>query len=219
MFTQVAPHCLAEQRTLWLQLLLLSFFILLLILILIDVCIHKMRTKERKQEQPNLIQLEMEQMDETLIPEKRKRVYDAIVFYNFDSEENFVVGRLLPELEENRNFKLCFHSKDFTPGRKIKDNIKDAIEDSNSAIIVMFQGFVDSMWCKEEFTHCYIENMKDESFNLFVIMMQSADTLVNLSNDMRTFFETKTYLQINDPGLFAKLATHWKTRGIQIMRV
>ena len=119
-------------------------------------------------------------------------------------KENFVVDRLLPELEGNKNCKLCFHSRDFTPGRRIKDNIDEAIEGSNSAIIVMSQGFVDSMWCKEEFTHCYIENMKEESFNLFVIMMQPADTLVNLSNDMRTFFDTKTYLQINDPELFSK---------------
>ena len=67
---------------------------------------------------------------------------------------------------------------------------------------------MDSMWCKEEFTHCYIENMKDESFNLFVIMMQPVDTLVNISNYMKTFFANKTYLDVNDPELFSKLAAH-----------
>ena len=64
------------------------------------------------------------------------------------------------------------------------------------------------MWGQEEFTHCYLENMKDESFHLFVIMMQAADTLINISNYMKTFFETKTYLKIDDPELFSKLATH-----------
>ena len=141
-------------------------------------------------------------------PLKRKRIFDAFVLYHFDSDDAFVVETLLPKLEENRNFKLCIHSRDFTPGRDIKDNIEEAIEGSNSAIIVMSQGFVDSMWCKEEFTHCYIENMKDAAFNLFVIMMQPADNLVNISNYMKTFFETKTYLDVNDPGLFIKLATH-----------
>ena len=72
----------------------------------------------------------------------------------------------------------------------------------------MSQGFVDSMWCKEEFTHCYIENMKDAAFNLFVIMMQTADTLVNITNYMKTFFANKTYLERDDPELFTKLATH-----------
>ena len=109
-------------------------------------------------------------------------------------------------MEENRDFKLYTHSRNFTPGRDIKENIEAAIEDSNSAILLMSQGFVNSMWCKEEFTHCYIENMKDAAFNLFVIMMQPADTLVNISPYMKTFFETKTYLQKGDSELFTKLA-------------
>ena len=72
----------------------------------------------------------------------------------------------------------------------------------------MSQGFVDSMWCKEEFTHCYIENMKDAAFNLFVIMMQPADTLDNMSPYMQSYFDTKTYLKENDPQLFTKIATN-----------
>ena len=84
-------------------------------------------------------------------------------------------------LTETREFTLCIQSRNIIPGRDIKDNIEEAIEGSNSAIIIMSQGFVDSMWCKEEFTHCYIENMKDAAFNLSVIMMQPADTLVNIS--------------------------------------
>ena len=67
---------------------------------------------------------------------------------------------------------------------------------------------MDSMWCKEEFTHCYIENMKDAAFNLFVIMMQPVDTLVNISPYIKTFIETKTYLLVDDPELFIKLAAH-----------
>ena len=136
----------------------------------------------------------------------RNRDFDAFVLYHFDTDDDFVINHLLPELEEIKKFKLCIHSRDFAPGRDIKDNIEEAIEGSNSAIIIMSQGFVDSMWCKEEFTHCYIENMKDAAFNLFVIMMQPADTLVNISNYMKTFFANKTYLQVNDPELFIKLA-------------
>ena len=70
------------------------------------------------------------------------------------------------------------------------------------------RGFVDSIWCREEFTHCYIENMKDAAFNVFVIMMQPPDSLVNISNYIKTFFDTKTYLDVNDPQLFPKLASH-----------
>ena len=136
----------------------------------------------------------------------RNREFDAFVFYHFDSDDIFVVGTILPELEEVRNFKLHIHCRDITPGRDIKDNIEAAIEDSKSAILLMSQGFVDSMWCKEDFTYCYIENMNDPAFHMFVIMMQPADTLVNISNYMKTFFANKTYLQVDDPELFAKLA-------------
>ena len=145
---------------------------------------------------------------DTILPVKRTRVFGAFVLYHFDSDDHFVVSYVLPELEEVRRFKLCIHSRNFTPGRDVKDNIEEAIEGSNSAIIVMSQGFVDSIWCKEEFTDCYIENMKDESFNLFVIMMQPEDTLVNISPYMKTFFANRTYLQVDDPDLFAKLAAH-----------
>ena len=141
---------------------------------------------------------------------KRNSFFDAFVLYHFDSNDSFVVNHLVPELEDKRKFRLFIHSRNFIPGHDIKQNIEDAIEGSNSAIIVMSQGFVDSMWCKEEFTHCYIENMKDAAFNLFVIMMQTADTLVNLSNYMKTFFANKTYLDVNDPELFTKLAAHLK---------
>ena len=68
---------------------------------------------------------------------KRNRVFDAFVLYHFDSDDDFVVSCVLPQLEETRDFKLCIHSRNFTPGRDIKDNIEEAIEGSNSAIILL----------------------------------------------------------------------------------
>ena len=86
---------------------------------------------------------------------KRNRQFDAFVAYYFDSDNDFVVDKLLPELEETRKFRLCFHSRDFNIGYDIKDNIQEAVESSNSAIILMSQGFVNSNWCREEFNDCY----------------------------------------------------------------
>ena len=153
----------------------------------------------------NKLNVDLKRAGEPLLP--RNREFDAFIIYHFDSDHGFVVNDLAPALEEDKDFKLFIHSRDFIPGHDIKDNIEEGINSSNNAIIVMSQGFVDSLWGKEEFTHCYIENMKDPSFNLFVIMMQPADTLANLSNYMKSLFATKTYLKINDPELFSKLAT------------
>ena len=90
------------------------------------------------------------------------------------------------------------------------DNIENAIQNSNSAIIVMSQGFVNSIWCKEEFTHCYIENMNDAAFKLLVIMMQPKEELKDLSEYMKSFFAQQTYLERHDPDLFTKIGDYLK---------
>ena len=206
-------------------LILTTIFILYIVAVVVVIVavIYKIRLKamDKIGLQREQVEIDIELKDKPLVlyrrernlvnsdsPVKRNREFDAFVLFHFDSDDTFVVETLLPELEENRNFRLCIHSRDFTPGRDIKDNIEEAIEGSNSAIIIMSQGFVDSMWGKEEFTHCTIENMKDESFNLFVIMLQPADTLANISPNMKTFFANKTYLDVNDPELLLKLAKY-----------
>ena len=78
----------------------------------------------------------------------------------------YVKNTIIPELEEKHDppFKLCIHENDFEPGHGILDNMQVAIVNSNSAILVMSQGFVDSMWCQQEFQYCHIEHMKDPAF-------------------------------------------------------
>ena len=142
----------------------------------------------------------------------RIRSADAYVCYNFDTDDKYVIGTILAELEENQDppLKLLVHIRDFQPGLQIIDNIENAIQNSNSAIIVMSQGFVNSAWCKEEFTHCYIENMNDPAFKLFVIMMQPREELENLSEYMKSFLAQQTYLERYDPNLFKKIGDYLK---------
>ena len=99
-------------------------------------------------------------------------MFDAFVLYHFDTDNDFVINSLIPELEEARNLKLNIHSRNFQPGRNIDENIEDAIESSNNAIILVSAGFTTSKWCADEFTHCYIEHIEDPSFKLFIIMME-----------------------------------------------
>ena len=91
---------------------------------------------------------------------KRNREYDSFLCYNFDEDWNFVCNSILPELEENYDppLELLIHDRDFIPGQEITINICNAIENSNSAIIVMSQGFIDSPRCREEFTKCVAES-------------------------------------------------------------
>ena len=54
----------------------------------------------------------------------RGREFDAFVSFNFDGENDFVMERILPEMEEKHipPVRLCLHSRDFTPGIKITEN-------------------------------------------------------------------------------------------------
>ena len=82
----------------------------------------------------------------------RVREFDALVCYKFDTDNDYVINEIMNSLEQicEPPLKLCVHERDFVPGLYIKDNIKNAIKKSNSAIIVMSQAFIDSDWCQEE---------------------------------------------------------------------
>ena len=147
-----------------------------------------------------------------LLELKRNREYDAFVCYNFDEDRDFVFDSILTELEEKQDphLKMFIHDRDFIPGREISINIHNAIENCNSAIIVMSQGFIDSPRCREEFTRCLAESDRDAAFDLFVILMQEVGALINVPENMNVFFGKRTYLKSNDPKLFDKIAHHLK---------
>ena len=140
----------------------------------------------------------------------RKREYDAFVCYNFDEDCDFVFDSILPELEDKQepHLKMFIHDRDFIPGREISINIHNAIENCNSAIIVMSQGFIDSPRCREEFTKCLAESEKDPAFKMFAILSQEANTLIDLPENMKMFFKDKTYLKKDDEKLFDKIRNH-----------
>ena len=143
-------------------------------------------------------------------PLSRRKKFDAFVCYCYDSDKDFVCYTILPEMEVNNDLRLCLHVRDFVPSMKIIDNIIIAVKNSNSAIIIMSRNFVNSKWCQVEFANCYKETMQDPAFKLFVIMMEPADKLTNLTECMKSFIMTKTYLQIDDPMLLKKITDYLK---------
>ena len=72
----------------------------------------------------------------------------------------------------------------------------------------MSQAFVNSIWCKEEFEQCYIENMNDPTLQLFAITIQPTDTLENLTESMKTFFAQRTYLEKDDANMILKITEY-----------
>ena len=85
--------------------------------------------------------------------QKRNREYDAFVSYTYEASIDFVknpIQRKL-ELEAKPPFKLLFHTRDFHGATLIFQNILDAVQKSNCAMVLMCQGYIDRPWCREEF--------------------------------------------------------------------
>ena len=140
---------------------------------------------------------------------RRQKDYDAFVSYSYEGDDTMFAEKTLRiHLEEERQFTLCIHRRDFLAAWDIMWNINHAIKNSNSAIIFMSQDYINSLWCKEEFEQCYMEQMKDPAFKLFVIMMQPVENLEYISVYMESLFSHKTYLTRNDPNLFPKIANY-----------
>ena len=144
------------------------------------------------------------------------RKFDAYVCYDFQGNNDYVTNTVLPALEESRDppLNLCNHTRDFEPGVQIIDNIRSAIKNSKSAIIIMSQDFVDSPWCTREFEECCIENLKDPGFKLFVVLMQPRNTLTNVrqyEEHMKKFLHSDKVLNKDDPKLFEKIS-HYLSR-------
>ena len=120
------------------------------------------------------------------------------------------MNELIPHLQQ---FQLHIHSLDFIPGTKILENIENAIENSNCAILIVSQGFVESPWCRKEFDFCYSESVTDPAFKLLVIM-PDATGLQNLNSSscksLEYFVKENTYLEKTDHALWRKIADQLK---------
>ena len=121
-----------------------------------------------------------------LFQPERNKEYDAFICYDI-ADADHAHETIIEELEVKCDppFKLCIHKRGFRPSYTIQWNIWHAIKNSNSAIMVMSQSCVDSIWCRDEFEGCYVENLEDPAFKLFVILMQPVETLKNMDEYMK----------------------------------
>ena len=182
----------------------LSLVIILIILaIVIKYCLKRKRLRSVQKHHYN---------NEGYVSfQKRNKKYDAFISYNSEeSEGKYVRQQLQPKLEVDHSppFKLLIHERDFRADTLIYVNIVNAVKDSNSAIILLSQAYIDSRWCREEFEECMEENANDPSYRLFVILMEPLEQLQRPSAYMTKYLRSKTFLQRSDPQLFKKLTEY-----------
>ncbi|XP_046355806.2 toll-like receptor 4 [Haliotis rufescens] len=136
--------------------------------------IHMFRYKRRKQ------------VDE------ERYIYDAFVVY-CEADSRWVRNNIIPRIEEEANFKLCIHERDFIPGEYIVDNIVTNLDNSRNVIMVLSNSFILSSWCQFELALIQKRALeKDVGYLLLVLLENILDR--NMTSSLYALFQTTTYI-------------------------
>ncbi|XP_056439732.1 toll-like receptor 13 [Gadus chalcogrammus] len=125
---------------------------------------------------------------------KRAHQYDAFVSYNAN-DEGWVLGELLPKLEDEQGWRLCLHHRDFQPGKPIMENITDSIYGSRKTICVVSRDYLQSEWCSGEIQVASFR-LFDEQKDVLILVFLEDIPMQQLSPyyRMRRLLKRQTYL-------------------------
>ncbi len=82
---------------------------------------------------------------------KREYLFDAFISY-CETDKNWVMKRLVPNLEKRQKAKLCVAYRNWIAGRLIMENIRNSLMASRKVVFVISRNFLKSDWCLEEFS-------------------------------------------------------------------
>ncbi len=98
--------------------------------------------------------------------------YDAFICYNY-ADYPFVRHQLFKNLEEdNQEFIICFHPRDFLPGAAIIDNITEAVNNSCFAILVVSKASVESEWWRFELNMIHQVSLERQNNMIICVFLQ-----------------------------------------------
>ncbi|XP_067681319.1 toll-like receptor 2 type-2 [Haliotis asinina] len=140
----------------------------------IRYCIHMLRYKRRKP------------MDATVY------TYDAFVLYCED-DSPWIRNIIIPRMEDEANFKLCIHERDFFPGQYIVDNIVTSLESSRKVIMVLSNSFILSPWCQFELSLIQKRALEKDEGYLLVVLLENIESR-NMTSSLYALFQTTSYI-------------------------
>ncbi|XP_046551861.1 toll-like receptor 2 [Haliotis rubra] len=140
----------------------------------IRYCLHMLRYKRRKP------------IDETIY------IYDAFVLY-CEGDSPWVRNNIIPRIEDEANFKLCIHERDFIPGEYIVDNIVTSLESSRKVIMVLSNSFILSSWCQFELALIQKRALEKDEGYLLVVLLENIESR-NMTSSLYALFQTTTYI-------------------------
>ena len=124
--------------------------------------------------------------------------YDVFVS-SAEEDEAWVLEELLPALEGRLALRVCFHKRDFVPGKNILNNIVDSVKGSKKFLMVFSKDFATSRWCQFELDLC-LGHVFDNDDDLIVTCLDDVVSR-DVTSTMTAVLRTTTYIQWpRDPG-------------------
>ncbi|XP_036591584.1 uncharacterized protein LOC118828821 [Trichosurus vulpecula] len=149
-------------------------------------------------------------MDSTEKPDKEKSQENASptiplltdseafhFFVSYSSLDSSWAHKFIRKLETDySDLRICYHERDFLPGKNIIENMVDCIQKSQKMLLILSQDFVQSRWCLLEanlsvFRYCI------ERKPVIPIMLKPCQVPLHLNH--------LTYLDANDISFYEKV--------------
>ncbi|ESO11708.1 hypothetical protein HELRODRAFT_144964, partial [Helobdella robusta] len=119
--------------------------------------------------------------------------YDAFVSCAYADRERAIE---MINMLESRGYKICYHEKDFVPGKPIALNILEAVLFSKRVLCLMTLDFINSPYCLFEFQISLHRNIEIKKKRLIVLMDGSVKVdQCSLPTDLYNFLSSHTYIK------------------------
>ncbi|XP_030281581.1 uncharacterized protein LOC115586574 [Sparus aurata] len=118
------------------------------------------------------------------------------VFISYSSTDSQWTHSLINQLE-SCGLQVCYHERDFTPGRTVLENMSDCIQVSQKVLLVLSPEFVRSRWCLLEANMSLFRDCLERKPIVPVLLEPGVSVPLHLCH--------LTYLEACNPGFRNKL--------------
>ncbi|KAM7002582.1 uncharacterized protein LKV04_003846 isoform 1-T2 [Tautogolabrus adspersus] len=118
------------------------------------------------------------------------------VFISYSSTDYEWTHSLIDQLEAC-GLQVCYHERDFIPGRTVLENMSDCIQESQKVLLVLSPEFVRSRWCLLEANMSLFRDCLERKPIVPVLLEPGVSIPLHLCH--------LTYLEANDPDFKNKL--------------
>ncbi|XP_017485801.1 PREDICTED: toll-like receptor 1 isoform X2 [Rhagoletis zephyria] len=120
-------------------------------------------------------------------------VYDIFISY-CESDRDWVLEELLPNVEEAGNISICLHERDFQIGVAILENIISCMDRSRALMLIISSNFLLSHWCQFEM-HLAQHRIFEVSKEHLIIVFLEDIPRAKRPKTLQYLMEVKTYVK------------------------